>query len=155
YFPITFRIENALVAYVRYLEKTVWPANLAVIYPLLPLPVWRVAGAAAILLLISWVAIRSAGRRPYVIVGWLWFIVTLVPVIGLVQVGNQAFADRYTYIPLIGVFIAVVWAVADLRLRSNRGWLAGAVAVVVLLACGLRTSMQVAYWKDALTLFNH
>ena len=156
YYSISYRIENAVVAYIRYLEKTIWPANLAVSYPLLTLPVWQIAGAAAILILISWAAIRFATRRPYVIVGWLWFIGTLVPVIGLVQVGRQAFADRYTYIPLIGVFIAIVWTAADLLPRSrHRTWLAGVVAAVVLLACAWRTSTQVAYWKNSLALFAH
>src|SRR6185436_11388317 len=148
YYSIPFRVENALVAYVRYLEKMIWPANLAVSYPLLTLPVWLVVGATAILVLITWAAIRFATRRPYLIVGWLWFVGTLVPVIGLVQVGRQAFADRYTYIPLIGMFIAIVWAAADLAMRSkHRGWLAGAAAAVVLLACGICTSRQVVHWK--------
>jgi len=113
--PLHYRLKNMPVAYVEYLWKLVWPAKLAVFYPLADIiPPVRVAGAVAVLLLISVVVWRCWRTRPYLPVGWLWFLGTLVPVIGLVQVGIQSIADRYTYVPLIGLFILVTWLAGDL-----------------------------------------
>lgn len=157
-FPIGLRLANALVSYVRYLEKMVCPARLAVFYPLIgaPLPWWRVAGAALLLAVISVAVIRNRGGRPYLLAGWLWYLITLLPVIGLVQVGEQAMADRYTYVPLIGPFLALVWLVGDFAGRLRRAvpaLAAGGVAVIVALAGLART--QVGVWRDGVTLFEH
>jgi len=114
--PLAARAANATVAYAVYLRKAVWPADLAIPYPHLrdQLSTWQITAAALVLAMITLAAIGAWRRAPYLAVGWFWYLGTLVPVIGLVQVGDQALADRYTYFPLIGIFIAVVWGVADL-----------------------------------------
>jgi hypothetical protein len=160
--PFDLRLANALVSYVRYLWKMVWPGNLAPLYPHpnlpwgTPLEAWQVAGAGVVLLAISAAVWRT--RRPYAVMGWLWYLVTLLPVIGLVQAGEQAMADRYTYIPAIGLYIAIAWGAADL-VRGARWQPAvarttlGAVAVVVLGALGVRAWQQARYWHDSATLY--
>lgn len=152
--PIGQRIGNALVAYVMYLVKMVWPVELSVFYPHpgATLPAWEILGAAGVLVLFSVVAVRLRRARPYLLFGWLWYLVTLVPVIGLVQVGEQAMADRYTYVPLVGIFVALSWGMGDIvASRAPRVATGVAIAVVVLLI-GL-TRFQVRFWKDAETLF--
>ncbi len=113
--PLSARIANASVSYIEYIRKTFWPSHLAVLYPYprMGIPAWQVLAAASAILGVTLYVIAKAERRPYLAVGWLWYLVTLVPVIGLVQVGSQARADRYTYIPLIGVFIMMAWGAAD------------------------------------------
>ena len=120
-FPLAVRLENALVSYVAYLGKTFWPLNLAVFYPhpLHTLPLWKAVGAGGLLLAVSTAVLRLGKRHPYLPVGWFWYLGTLIPVIGLIQVGVQAMADRYTYIPLIGIFIMVAWGGWDLTRRIN------------------------------------
>jgi len=115
-FPLQIRLENALVSYVGYIGKMLWPVNLAVFYPhpLHGLALWKVLGAAGLLLAVSAGIIWKGRRCPYLITGWFWYLGTLVPVIGLVQVGVQAMADRYTYVPLIGIFIMIAWGGRDL-----------------------------------------
>ncbi|MCS6851435.1 MAG: tetratricopeptide repeat protein [Gemmataceae bacterium] len=151
--PIGQRLANAAVAYVAYLGKAVWPVHLAVLYPHPRdrLGMGEVWGATLLLLALTAAALTLV-RRPYLLVGWLWYLGTLVPVIGLVQVGEQAYADRYTYLPLIGVFLAGVWAVADgVTGVTPRAVLAGAI----LTACGLLTFRQATYWRDTVTLWEH
>jgi Tfp pilus assembly protein PilF len=151
------RIENAFVSYARYLAKTFWPSPLANPYPYpehwdgLP-----VIYAVALIVGLCAVAGLHARRFPFVATGWFWFVGTLVPVIGLVQVGNQSLADRYTYLPLIGIFMVAAWGLAGMcahwRLPKP---VAGLLAVVVLIACGLRTRDQIGYWQNSGTLFRH
>jgi tetratricopeptide (TPR) repeat protein len=158
HFPLATRIENALVAYATYLAKTVWPQGLSVWYPYeAPLPLWSVAASVLVLLALSVVALWQIRRRPYLLVGWLWFLGTLVPVIGLVQVGGQAMADRYTYIPLIGLFIAAVWTAAEaLAARPQRQHLLALLAAAaVLVPCAAATWMQIGAWHDSVALFGH
>jgi len=155
--PLAFRLGNALTAYARYLLKTIWPVNLAVIYPLsLELPRFAVVVAAAGLILISIVVWLVRKRSPCLPVGWLWRLGTLVPVIGLVQVGGAALADRYTYFPLVGIFIAVAFGVRDLsrRFQCPKTAVAG-TAALVLAACLLLTENQLRYWHDNESLFRH
>ncbi|MBK8477903.1 MAG: tetratricopeptide repeat protein [Opitutaceae bacterium] len=158
-FTLLERAANALLAYCQYLGKCFWPTRLAVLYPnfgQLP-PWWQTALAGALLAAISIVAmVLWQRRRPAVAVGWFWFLGTLVPVIGLVQVGGATMADRYSYVPLVGIFIAAVWAVADLpeRLPQRRAVL-GAVAGAVVLTCGVLTSRQLSLWRDSVNLFRH
>jgi protein O-mannosyl-transferase len=123
--PLKYRIENAVVSYVKYVFKAIWPQKLAVFYPHPgnTLPSWQIAGAALLIVIACYGAILAAKKSPYILVGLLWYLGTLVPVIGLVQVGDQAMADRYTYIPLVGIFIIVSWGAWDLlnaRLRGRR-----------------------------------
>lgn len=116
--PLNTRIANVLVSYVGYITKMIWPFRLAVFYPHpVPLPVWQVGGASLLLVAISFLVIKGIRHRPYLAVGWLWYIGTLVPVIGLVQVGEQAMADRYTYVTLIGIFMIIAWGVPDFLAR--------------------------------------
>jgi len=152
--PWSLRLANAAVSYATYLGKLLLPRNLAVFYPIpLAIPIWQVAGAAALLAALTALAVWKARRAPWLLVGWLWFLGTLVPVIGLVQVGRQAMADRYTYIPSIGLFMAIVWGIAGLA-RERRMILAVAsAAVIALLAVGTWT--QTGYWRDSVTLYRH
>jgi tetratricopeptide (TPR) repeat protein len=143
------RVATALVNYGLYLGKLVWPANLAVFYPLTPGDAGLAASAALLLLAVSAFAVVTARREPALLVGWLWFLVTLLPVIGLVQVGGQQIADRYSYIPSIGIFVAIAWGVP--HLVSSRALRAAAVATALMAA--LLTYRQVAYWRDSVTLF--
>jgi tetratricopeptide (TPR) repeat protein len=144
------RLETAVISYVRYLGKALWPAKLVAMYPhpTKLYPAWQVGAAAVLLLLITALVLRARERR-YLAVGWFWFLGSMVPMIGLVQVGDQALADRYAYIPFIGLFLMVVWLVGDwaeARQVSAR-WLAIA-AVCCLLALGTLTYRQVGYWHD-------
>jgi protein O-mannosyl-transferase len=155
-FPLTARIENAIVSYARYLAKAFWPSDLAPFYPHPgALPIWQVVGALLLLLLISALAIAFARRR-YFLVGWLWFLGTLVPMIGLLQVNRQAMADRYAYLPFIGLFLLVCWGVSDLAQQRHLPPVilrTGGVAVLVVLAA--LTYRQISYWGDNLTLWTH
>jgi hypothetical protein len=152
--PWSFRLAGAAVSYVAYLGKLLLSRNLAVFYPVpLEIPVWETAGAVTLIAAITAFSIWKARRAPWLLVGWLWFLGTLVPVIGLVQVGRQAMADRYTYLPSIGLFLAIVWGVAELA-GHRRVLLATATAVVIaLLAVG--TWRQAGYWKDSDALYRH
>jgi protein O-mannosyl-transferase len=155
--PFTSRLANALMAYAGYMGKMIYPANLAVLYPHSLMPHWKMAALAGLLLtLISFFSIKMIKDRPYFFAGWFWFLGTLVPVIGLVQVGNQALADRYTYIPLIGLFIIIAWGISDLSItwRHRKQWLGASAGLVIIIFMAL-TWRQTAYWKDSFTLFEH
>ena len=153
--PLNLRVANALVSYVTYISKMLWPARLAVLYPYAQsLPGWWVAGAFLGLMGISVAVIRAGPRHPYLPVGWLWYLGTMVPVIGLIQVGNQATADRYTYVPLIGLFIVVAWGVPDLLVRWPRRRIGLPIAAgLVILACAIAARGQLRYWEDSTTLW--
>ena len=156
--PIFNRLANAMVAYVSYLGKIFWPAHLAVLYPVPGnnLPIWQALAAGLALAVLTLLALQQARRHPYLLVGWLWYLGTLLPVIGLVQVGAAAMADRFTYVPSIGLFLAVVWGMADLaaRWRVPR-FLLPVGAGVVLSALMMCTWMQVSYWRDSISLYEH
>ncbi len=150
------RLENVVTAYAEYLWKTFWPTSLSVFYPLpKQIPFWEVFLASAILAAIS-ILVWSQRHRPYLVVGWLWYLGTLVPVIGFVQVGDQAMADRYTYFPLIGIFIAATFLIDDFagqkRLPSR---CLGLPAGLLLAMCLLQTEKQLGYWRDSEMLFTH
>jgi Flp pilus assembly protein TadD len=155
--PIELRIENALLSYVVYIKNMFWPTRLAAYYPYpKDIPLEAVAGAAALLLAVSIWALVSVRRRPYVLVGWLWYLGTLIPVIGLVQAGLQARADRYTYIPLIGLFIVIAWVTSDLANRWRMGRIMLPVgSAAVLIACAIATRFQLNLWSNTETLFSH
>jgi protein O-mannosyl-transferase len=155
--PLGFRIENAITAYVKYLAKTLWPHNLAVLYPFpSSFPLWQVIGSLLVLILMSAATILVRRRHPYLAVGWFWFLVTLVPVIGLIQVGMQAMADRYTYIPLVGLFIMAAWGVPTLiKELHHRQVILALLAGVVITASAALTWQQLGYWQDSISLFRH
>jgi protein O-mannosyl-transferase len=155
--PVGERVANAVMSYARYLGKMVWPERLAMYYPAVKdWAGWQVAGALALLVGVTVWVVRERARRPYLAVGWLWYLGTLVPVIGLVQVGAQAMADRYTYIPLIGIFIMVAWGMGDLLAhRPGMKWLPWGLAVPVLAACLMLTEVQVSTWQTAITVCRH
>jgi len=157
YFPFTWRVANAVTSYFVYVLKACWPFHLAVFYPLpRELHAGLLLAGGAFLAAATIVALITLRRRPFVLVGWLWFLGTLIPVIGLVQVGNQALADRYTYFPLTGIFIAVVWGGAEMLQRGKTVQIAGAaVSILALVCCSLITVSQLQYWKNSITLFTH
>jgi tetratricopeptide (TPR) repeat protein len=151
------RLANAALSYLRYLGMTLWPAQLGVLYPMPP-HIDLAGGAIAGLLLLgaSAVVLRSARRAPQLFTGWFWYLGMLVPVIGIVQVGVQSHADRYTYVPLIGIFIAVVWTVADrVEQRRSARLVACAAAAVVVALLSVRTWFQLDTWRDSETLYEH
>ena len=156
--PMLARINNALVSYVVYVRQMFWPANLAVFYPHPEnrLPPWEISLALAVLIGITIAAVILRKKAPYFIMGWFWYLGMLVPVIGLVQVGWQGHADRYTYLPQIGLYIAGTWAVADLTaLWPRRRILLGAAALLLIGALSWSSSVQTSYWRDSETLFTH
>ena len=155
--PLGQRIGNSLVSYCQYLIKTFWPVDLAVFYPypVNQLVGWKVAAAFALLLAITIVVILL-WRRRYLLVGWLWYLGTLLPVIGFVQVGAQAMADRYTYIPLTGIFIMLAWLAGDIvAQRRLRQAIAGVIGAAILGVLGVMTFVQAGCWRDTMSLFTH
>jgi len=172
-FPIGVRAANALVSYVAYISKTVWPTGLAIFYPHPgdSIPTWHVVGSGVLLAVVSALAIWRVRSLPYLATGWFWYVGTLVPVIGLVQVGAQSMADRYTYIPLIGLFLAVSWGVPDVLSRlldrrkqrkrespirpfAHSSFLAAA-GIAVIAALTLLTWKQAGYWRSSISVFEH
>ncbi len=155
YIPLKLRLGNAVVSYARYLVKMVWPEKLSLLYPLQEgsLAAWQVIGAVVLLIFITLLAIRARHHK-WLAVGWFWYLGTFVPVIGIVQIGGQAIADRYTYVPLIGVFIIIAWTAGEFVPKWRwRNLLLGILAVVILFAFSVRTWFQVGYWRDSITLY--
>lgn len=156
--PFLARIGNAFVSYLVYIWQMIWPVNLGVFYPFPQngLPIWQPIIAATILLAITTAAFALRKSRPYLLVGWLWYLAMLAPVIGLIQINLQAHADRYTYLPQIGLYLMIAWGIADLvanlpRLRK----IAGIAAIVALVALAMTARAQVSYWRDSQTLWSH
>jgi hypothetical protein len=161
--PLLDRIDNGIVCYVIYIVKLVIPTNLAAFYPHPgSRPVAVVIAAGGLLALLTWLAGRYRNSAPFLLVGWLWFLLALVPVIGIVQIGGQAMADRYSYLPSIGLFMSTVWGLGDLLVRCGsptRSWLrrgmASLLAVAVITTYSILARRQVWYWQDTETLFVH
>lgn len=169
--PLLSRIANALVAYLSYIGKMLWPAKLAVFYPHpVSVPVWHVLAAILFVVTVTALVIRSAGSRPYLVVGWLWYLIVLAPMIGLVQVGDQAIADRYTYVSLIGLFIAIAWGIAERMGEWGKGRMGDPdlpvrpfphspilclPALLVILTLAVCTWRQTGYWTDSVKLWTH
>ena len=154
--PIAVRLPNAVVSYAKYLLLTFWPNDLAVYYPFAGIAAWQIIAAVFLLIGITAFCVSQRRIRPYLVVGWLWFLGTLVPVIGIVQVGGQIMADRYFYIPSIGLFIALVFGLADIA----KSWrvapaLSAGIAGGVLLILATLTNAQIQRWRDSFTLFEH
>ncbi len=156
-FPLASRLANALISYIVYIEKTLWPHDLAVFYPFPHIfPIWKATGAAILLLLISIAVTLTVRRLACLFVGWFWYAGTLLPVSGIIQVGKHAMADRYTYIPLIGLFIMAAWGIPELlkkwQYRRPALFLS---AALILLCLSVISWHQVGYWRDSITLFRH
>lgn len=154
-FPLSLRLANALVSYVAYIGKMLWPSGLAAFYPYPDaVAAWQWCGAAAILVGLSVAAWRARRRFPYVLVGWAWYLLVLLPVIGILQVGDQAMADRFTYLPLVGLFVVVAWGATDLLAGRRGGQVALAAAALLVVGGSLVVAReQVGYWKDSLSLW--
>lgn len=156
FLPLSQRLANAIVAYVSYLAKAFWPVDLAVIYPLqIKISVAQTVLAFAIMVGVTAGALALSRKRPWLAVGWFWFLGTLVPVIGLVQVGDQSMADRYTYVPLIGVFIMLAWSLPASAFALNIGRVTATAATLVLAVLTTLTVIHVRVWKNTRTLFEH
>ena len=156
-FPLSGRFANGLVSYVNYILKMIWPHDLAVLYPYPEaFPFWKIAGAGALLVGVSMLAVRAAKSYPYLAVGWLWYLGTLVPVIGFVQVGLQAMADRYTYVPLIGLFVMIAFGARDLLSPwSSRAIRVAPLACLALGVLLVTARIQVSFWQNSIRLFEH
>ena len=153
------RVANAIVSYATYLWKAIWPTRLAVFYPHPEgaLPMWKVGAAAVVLIMIT-LAVWHWRERRYLVTGWLWFLGTMVPVLGIVQVGRQSMADRYAYIPFIGLFVMVVWLVADWltqRRTPSAQWILASAASIAIIAYGCVSFVQIGYWQTSVSLFTH
>jgi protein O-mannosyl-transferase len=156
--PFLWLMENAFTSYVIYVYKTIWPAHLAVFYPHPnnTLPIWEVIVAVTFVLAISATVIGFRRDRPYLFTGWFWYVCMLVPVIGLIQVGEQGYADRYMYLPSIGLFLIAVWLGADLlAIWKSRSRLAVAIGVIVVVAMTWTAFIQTSYWRNSETLWTH
>jgi tetratricopeptide (TPR) repeat protein len=154
--PLAARLQNAAVSYLRYLGKTVYPADLAVFYPYPSWwPIWLVIISSIFLIAASMIAIRSRRTRPHLAVGWFWFLGMLLPVIGLVQAGMQSMANRYTYVALTGIFIAMTWEIHDRMVVKSKRLVLGVVSAIALIACGWVTGTQLQNWRDSGTLFSY
>jgi tetratricopeptide (TPR) repeat protein len=156
YFPRLIRLENAIVSYAQYVKKMLWPSRLALFYPHPDsFKTWAVLAAIVLLLAITALVFLQRRRR-YLVVGWLWFVGTLVPMIGLIQVGVQAMADRYAYLPFIGLFIMICWGVADWseQRRISPAWTAS-LSIAALLALTVVARVQLDRWNDNVTLWSH
>lgn len=155
--PLWLRIENATTAYVKYIVKMIWPRNLAAYYHFpLQIPLWEVVGSLLVFIALTLAAVWLCKRQPHLFVGWFWFLVTMLPVIGLVQVGSQAMADRYTYIPLVGLFIATAWGGASLFAKfPQQQIILALLASILILTSTVLTWQQLKYWRNSIALFEH
>ena len=168
--PLLLRVTNGLVTYIIYLKQMIWPASLAVFYPHPEdkLPIWEIGLSIVLLGLVSAGAIALRRKRPYLITGWFWYLIMLVPVIGLIQVGSQGHADRYTYLPQIGLYVLLVWGITDIcravvsapnalgaRRNALQFRILGAVAGAVIIALAWCAHIQAAYWRNGESLWRH
>ena len=150
--PVRVRLANAIVSAVAYIGKAIRPTHLAAFYPLRLHAAWLVAVAAALLVSATWLAWRLRTRAPYVLTGWLWYLITIAPVAGLIQAGQQGLADRFMYLPLIGLLIIAAWGISNMRLTAAPKWVA---ALAVVLACAAAARIQVYAWVNSTTLWEH
>lgn len=155
--PLSSRVANAVVAYISYIAKMLWPAGLAVFYPHPgDLPMWHILAAVVFLAAVTVLVIRSGRGRPYLVTGWFWYLIVLMPMIGLVQVGDQSLADRYTYISLTGLFVMVAWGMGEwAKGRKRASIVPGLSAILITLALAGCTWRQTGYWRDSVSLWTH
>jgi len=159
-FPLSARISNALVSFIIYLEKMFWPQNLSVFYPFpTQIPIWKVMGASILILMISVIAILTAKKNQYLLVGWLWYLITVSPVIGFIQISYSTpygMADRYTYLPSIGIAVMLSWGIPSLiKSEEKRKHFLFPAAFLVAAILVYLTWLQCGYWKNSLELWNH
>ncbi len=154
-FPLPKRFSNAVVSYVLYIKKFFLPTDLSVFYPISDIPMWQFIIALFLLIGITVYVCRYFTKYPYLLIGWLWYLGTLVPVIGLMQVGSQAMADRYAYVPFIGIFIIVAWGIADIAVKRSLKIILVTVSATFLLSLFIFTTIQIPYWKDTTSIFGH
>lgn len=156
-YPLDVRIANAFVSYIAYIVKMIYPVDLAFFYPHPGVVMlWQTAASCLVLGAISLLVARKAKSSPYLAVGWLWYLITLIPVIGLVQIGLQSMADRYSYIPLIGLFIMLAWGIADISLQWRRRKTGLALVAAIFISLYMAVSwIQIGYWRNSITLFGH
>ena len=157
-FPLQARVANAFISYLSYFGKAIWPLGLSVFYPHPgdSISLWYASRAALMIAVSLFIAVNTSKKYPYILVGLLWFLVTLLPVIGIIQVGDQAMADRYTYIPLIGIFIAAAWGGSDLLKKwTNKKIVPAILAISVLLVLTMQSFLQTTHWKNNITLFEN
>ncbi|OPZ14331.1 MAG: Tetratricopeptide repeat protein [Bacteroidetes bacterium ADurb.BinA245] len=155
--PSLERLENALVSYAAYLGKMFWPVDLAIFYPYkTPLPLLEIASAAAVITLITFIALTYIKKLPFLFIGWCWYLGTLIPVIGLIQVGEQAMADRYTYLPSIGLAIMLTWSIPSFMKSMNiQKEVLFPAAIALLMMLSFLTWQQCGYWKNNFNLYKH
>ena len=153
---LVYKIKNALISYVSYIGKMFWPFHLAIPYPYSPISIYSAAGAFLLLLLITFFAVKTAKSRPYFVIGWFWYLGTLVPVIGLINFCPTAMADRFTYVPFIGLFVIIAWGCADLLKNfPYKKMLPGILFILIVFILMYRTWVQAGFWKNNLSLFEH
>ena len=155
--PTLDTLAGAIVGYAHYLYQVVWPAGLAIPYPQVKeFPLWEIFLSLGVVLGLSFLAYRRRMQNPYLLAGWLWYLITLLPVIGLVQSGPHIQADRYTYIPLVGIFVMIAWGARDFLKRSpNREWILGTAAAASIVCCMAVSYAQVGRWENTITIFSH
>jgi tetratricopeptide (TPR) repeat protein len=155
-FPFLYRLGNAVISYAVYIRKMFWPVDLAVFYPFnYSMSLWQVISSFLLIITVTFFASVYFRRFPYLLIGWLWYLGTLVPVIGIVQVGSQAMADRYAYIPFIGLFIMLSWGIFDILNKKVSVTLNIIIAILIIIGLTVITHRQVQYWENTLTLFSH
>jgi Flp pilus assembly protein TadD len=154
--PISYRLANAVVSYGAYIGKMIYPFNLAVVYPFAEsIALWKTIFIAVVLVIFSAITLKAATKYPYVAMGWFWYLVTLIPVIGIIQVGPQSMADRFTYIPLIGLYIVIVWSIDETINSMRLPKFTGGIAAFLVIAClSLISWHQLGYWQNSYTLFS-
>jgi len=155
-FPFSRRIGNALMAYISYLEKMIWPVDLAIFYPYpTSRPVWQFAAALLSLIAVTVFVAFKRKKHPYLVAGWFWYLIILLPVIGIIQVGFQSMANRYAYVPLVGIFILIAWGAPDLLRTQIRRWCLPAAAVTLILIMSFSTWVQLPHWRNSEAVFKH
>ena len=156
-FPISHRISNALVSYLKYMVKMIWPQDLTAVYPYpASIPLWQIVGTCLLMILLTFLIIKQFAKHPYLTIGWLWFLGTLIPVIGIIKIGSHAMADRYTYMTFVGLYIIVAWGIPEIFSRFGvRKIVLGTAAAVVIGVLMLTAKNQTSTWTNSIRLFTH
>jgi hypothetical protein len=156
-FPISHRISNALVSYLKYMVNMIWPHDLAAVYPYpASIPLWQILGTCLLMILLTFLIFKLSAKHPYLAVGWLWFLGTLIPVIGIIKIGSHAMADRYTYMTFVGLYIIVAWGLPDIFNRFGvKKIVLGSAAAAAIVVLMLAAKNQTSTWRNSIRLFTH